>query len=520
SVPINAPFQYDDQKVILKPSEIRTLNIVEIFWKNPFRFLLNLTFALNFFLTGLSPAGFRVFNILLHIENTVLFYFLFSRLENIFLKKEEDADFFSPANLSALLFALSPLMVESVTYISGRSELLCAFFLFLTLHFFLSFMEKANSFYLIPAVIFAASSLLSKERGGVLFFLIFLIIAIAPSKHRKTRIVYSLISFLLLFLFYFIFRQNYLGNTFETGFERDFKRQVLYQGDAQIKNLRLLLLPINLCVLYPNYFSSHYPFVRFFILIAIIIVSIFFTFWAIPKYKKMIFFCWSWFYILLAPNIIVPLQDIVADRWLYLPSAGFFYMIMLIICEGLKKNKFSYISKIAVSLVLLMMLSLSVDRNFVWLTEISLWQDAVKKAPASPRTYNNFGVALGKEGRLEEAVGNFLMSVSIDKNYSPAWANLGLASKKLGDEKGVLTAAASLLNCGNYYSQKGMIKEAIISYKSALDLVPDSIGAMGNLASIYMFIGKTDEARRYLKKLLEIAPSNKAAQNMLANIGE
>lgn len=519
---VNSPFQYDDQKVIVKPNVIKGLNILEIFRGNPFRFLLNLSFALNFFFTGLSPVGFRLVNIFLHIENTILFYLVFCRLEAFIdiNKSEEKNTFITPASVSALFFAVSPLMVESVTYVSARSELLCGFFFFIALYFFISFAEKGSIYYLIISLLAGSASVLSKERGGMLLFVILLIIAFMPAKYRRAKKFFSLLPFLVFFIFYIAFRQNYLGDSFDTGFERNVQSQIFYQGEAQIKNIRLLFLPVNLCVMYPHFLSSAFPLLRFFALISAAISFIVFTVWVSPSVKWGLF-CWAWFYITLAPNILAPLQDIVADRWLYLPSAGIFFLFALVLCGGLKRNSHGPLSRNIIFIIIAgCFILLCLQRNMVWKNEISLWQDAVRKASVSARPYNNFGVALGKSGRLEDARRNFMKSVSIDEHYSPAWSNFGFASKKLGDGKGVLTSAASLLKCGDYFAQRGQLKEAIISYRSVLDLVPDSIAAMGNLASIYIITGNIDVARLYLKDLLNIAPSNRMAIEMLSKIGE
>ncbi len=518
---VDFPFQYDDVKVIVMPDVIKTLSIDKIFEDNPFRFLLTFSFAVNYFFSGLSPSGYRTVNILLHIENTLLFYLIFSRIEELIITKKKDGEklFFTPSSVSAFFFAVSPLMIESVTYVSGRSELLCGFFFLLSIYFFLSFIGQGKGYYLIPSLLAGSASVLSKERGGMLVFVIFLIIAFVPAKFRKKKVYYALIPYFLLFIFYIVFRQQFLGDTFESGFQRDFMRQIFYQGEAQVLNLKLLSFPVNLCIMYPHYLSSSSPLLRFAAIVLIVIFFIALTI-RISSSTKAGLFCWAWFYIIIAPNIIVPLQDIAADRWLYLPSAGIFFLAGMILCGNVKKPAFASLRSALIISVILCFTLLSIDRNMVWRTEISLWQDAVAKASSSARPYNNFGVALGKSNRLSEAKDNFLKSLSIDEYYSPAWSNFGFACRKSGDEMGVLKSAAQLLRCGEHFARRGQIKEAITSYRSILTLVPDSIAAMGNLASIYIMTGNYEVARLYLRDLLEISPSNRMAREMLSKIGE
>ena len=125
------PFHYDDDQVIVKNNSIRELsNFNKIFSDNPSRILLTFSFALNYYFGKLNLFGYHLVNISLHIINAITIYFI---LYNILMNFNVYASsiVYSLSLLPALVFSFHPVTVESVTYISSRSGVLCtAFYLF------------------------------------------------------------------------------------------------------------------------------------------------------------------------------------------------------------------------------------------------------------------------------------------------------------------------------------------------------------------------------------------------------
>ncbi|MBI5376444.1 MAG: hypothetical protein HZA77_13505 [Candidatus Schekmanbacteria bacterium] len=519
SISLDAPFHYDDERVIYKDKSIRSLDIQDIFKANPFRFLLTLSFALNYHFSALSTSGYRIVNILIHIANVIFLYLLILKLQPHLLKEYEIKEPASPAFLCSIFFALSPVMVESVTYISSRSEILCAFFIFPSFYFLICFLEKEKNLYLAASVFFYIAATLTKERGAMLFFLLPVAVFCINGTKKLKQSFLSLAPFLVMACVYMFYRKYARGDSLSTGFVTDSYLHFLLQAEASLKNFRTVLLPVNLSIFY--WFFNPQSFFEFSASghLLLFVFSIFFSILIAPKKIWVIFF-WCWYFIFLSPNIIFPFQDIMADRWLYLPSAGIYSIFSFFVYWLFRKEQFSKTAVIIAVIISFCFVGMTIDRNRVWKSGVTLWEDTVKKAFLSPRTHNNYGVALATSGKIKESIREFQISLEINKWYSPAWSNLAKAYRTEGNEEEMLKATSALVDCGEYYVKQGAYKEAVMSYNSVLEYVPDSIAAMGNLATIYIIIGNNDLGRKYLMKLLEIAPDNKAAREMLSRIGE
>ena len=180
------------------------------------------------------------------------------------------------------------------------------------------------------------------------------------------------------------------------------------------------------------------------------------------------------------------------------------------------------LKKAAVKIIAILLVSyfavLTLSRNTVWSSELSLWKDAVLKSPHKARTHNNLGVAFAKLKRYDEAIDSFKEAIKDDNHYSPAMSNLGRAYRETGKRELMLQEALDLFKSGEYYMKKGMFTEAVKSYRWVIDLVPDSSAAYGNLGIIYMLFGEKELAKGCFEKVLKYEPQNKDAKRFLREI--
>jgi tetratricopeptide (TPR) repeat protein len=120
------------------------------------------------------------------------------------------------------------------------------------------------------------------------------------------------------------------------------------------------------------------------------------------------------------------------------------------------------------------------QRNRVWSSNVSLWEDVVRKSPGKARGYNNLGAALSDAGRNEEAIAALRQALAINPEHTEAFYNLGRV----------------------YLTYPDRIGDAIAVLKRAIELKPDYDDAYVNLAAAYIRGGKPAEAVRFVENVI------------------
>ena len=589
-----SPFHYDDEMVIQKNEDIRDIrDLRKIFTSNSSRPVLTLSFAMNYWYGKLDPFLYHLINIFLHSLNGVLIFLI--------LSLTFPGNFFYSL-FPSILFVSHPINTESVTYISSRSGVLCATFYLLSMLYFIKFLKTRdsaeNSALLLKKfrtgaspvpTLFYSISIISfilgigvKEVGITLPFALilyefclftsidrrgfsstWLTTSLTPSWRDKNvppimnKCIYY-IPFFTIIGIVIILRKYFYGTFGNPEFHRDYYKNFLTQARVVWTYIKLLFFPVNLNVDHEFVLSnSLFEFTTLLSFAGILILCL--AAFLIFKRSPAITFCIFFFFLNLAPTLLIPLQDLVSERWLYLPAIGFYLFLSLfferafsvgagvsarpmradtevspykldhLIIEpekalsrassGANKNlKKTAVNIIGVILVLFFAV-LTLSRNAVWSSELSLWKDAALKSPNKARTHNNLGVAFAKLKRYNEAIDSFKEAIKIDNHYSPAMSNLGRAYRKTGKKDLMLQEALDLFESGEYYVKKGMLKEAIKSYMWVIDLAPDSSAAHGNLGMIYMLLGEKELAKGCFEKVLKYEPQNKTAKRFLKEIG-
>jgi tetratricopeptide (TPR) repeat protein len=231
-----------------------------------------------------------------------------------------------------------------------------------------------------------------------------------------------------------------------------------------------------------------------------------------------------WFLVTLVPISFavafmgLRLGNVIFEHRAYLPSAG---AIAAAVCGIVFLTERSEKLRIAaVSAVVALSLVLSVaayKRNEVWRSDVSLWEDVVKKSPEKDRGHYNLGLAYQNRKMLEEAIEQYEAAIKIRPGHTKAHNNLGMVLKNMGFTDRALEHYKIALefapdnaevhnNLGNIYDEEGMAKIAIEHYKTAVRLKPDYAVAHYNLGIAYYRQGMTDEARREFQRVLEINP--------------
>lgn len=567
---LNNGFVYDDEFTIVNNTLVKSFdNLPLLFDKTAYfsrsvemsyRPVVTFTYFLDYTIYGLKPWGYHLTNILLHAINGALLYTFLTLLFTPHASRPTSLPF-----LTSLLFVTHPVLTEAVTCISFREDLLAFMFYMATLNLHLILKQPApDPRFLTTSFLFLLSyftyllALLSKEMA-VTLPLIVICYEWFSGKEKTTlgsrlfnryTISYIIITLLYLYLRFYIFHNP--------------KEQIETWGLVErfltlpwliMNYLKLSLFPVQLSVDYVIAPVSS-PFSPIFILPVSVLVSVFaiiLSYFLSDKggYKKFppfakggeggfesgylrqrsILFGALFFLITLAPVYnLVPINPF-AERYLYLPIVGFIMFAVCIeylIAEKLKIRP-GYVNRymLVFFLVISTIFSFSVvKRNLIWKDNYSLWSDTVAKMPNSNRSHTNLGLAYYNRGRVNEAIGEYLIAIKLRFDDARAHYNLAVAYLKQGrydEEIYELKTALRLKpdyvkasnNLGVAYARQGLFDQAVKELLVAVRLAPDDMSAHYNLGRTYSEQGRYDEAIDQFKIILTVKPDDKETYHKL-----
>lgn len=454
---LNNSFVFDDAVVIVDNDFVNTFkNVSKLFSADYLRYsgeftyrpLVTLSYFLDYKIWADDAFGFHLTSLVLHILNVILVYFLTSLiLKNGLISL-----------LSALFFCVHSVHSEAVDCIAFREDMLCSLFFLLSLLLYIEFTRKSNiAFYLLSIGSFILS-LLSKEMAFTLPLVIVLydiyredscsgsagkglgskVVHVSAKllRHIKGRakfyIAYLLIaaafSYLRFFVIFTPFERTvrYPGGSFYTNI-LNMLRVVAYY-------MRLLVIPYPLCPMYAFEESETIFDMRVLGAFLVLMLLLVFLFHLIKK-SRIFLFAAGWFFITLIPVYnIIPIINIVAERYLYIPSLGFCLavpsLLLMIHSEKLRK---CYIVAL-ISLILLYSF-FTIRRNCDWRNNISLYKNTLIHFPGNFHLRFNLGHEYLDSGRIEEAIIEFRTVIKHNPEYAKAYNNLGYIYANIKDYK-------------------------------------------------------------------------------------
>ncbi|QII13709.1 putative tpr repeat protein [Candidatus Kuenenia stuttgartiensis] len=525
-------FVYDDSVTIVNNHLIknwdnfRTLFSFQYFMLSgeiSYRPVVTFTYFLDYSLWGENPSGYHFTNLLFHIANVTVFYFFIKKITRIH----------SLAFISALLFATHPVITETVNSISYREDILAAFFYLMTFILFLKIddgLKKKGAFYLCysGSLTFYALSLFSKEMAVTLPVMLVIYTFFFPSKNNPFKecvkkmkgvyIGYFLVTCCYLIIQFWVFKDVSI-NLSESG------QSIFVMFKVLASYIKLLFLPFDLnadYVILPVLADV----VSFSISVVLIIVLII-VLLRIGKGNKLFCFFAVWFFVTLSPvSNIIPLSNIMSERYMYIPLMGFSGAVGVLFWKGVSENIFA---KICFGVILIVFAFISISRNVVWHDEFALWHDALAREPDSARAHHNLGVVYNSKGMYEKAEYEYKKTLEIKPNDAGAYYNLGnLYERKelIGDaiaayEKAIQSNpyhADAYNNIGNIYKKKKQYPAAVKMYEKAIRCNPFDFRYHSNLGLIYLETKNYRESVDAFLKALKIAPDKSSTHNSLGNV--
>ncbi|MEQ8168103.1 MAG: tetratricopeptide repeat protein [Candidatus Eremiobacterota bacterium] len=463
-----------------------------------------LTYAIDYHFSGLDPFIYHVTNFVFHLLNTLLvFWFIFLITGRV-----------SPSFITSVLFGIHPLHVESVAWVSERKDVVSTLFFLGTLISYIYYRKNdVKQFYYISIVIFIMS-LLSKPIAITIPFMIILCDYILEKKNNISTFLEKIPFFLMALVFVYITMcSTHYADNISYGYN-----SILIPSYALVFYMVKLFLPVHLSAIYP-YPTNIFTF-KFLISPLIIIISFFILIYL--RNRRKIIFAFTFFFINLLPVLqIVPNTcAVAADRYVYIPSIGIFYLVgeFFLWIYSLKNSPVIKIMSGVVLITIILILSyLTYHRCGVWKDNFTLWNDVLSQYPYILQAYVNRGDAYKKIGEHEKAIADLNQALNIDprraevyatrgsiymeiKEYDKSMADLNYALKLKSD------LPAAYINRGNLYRLKGDYNKAISDYREALKLKPGYVEVYYNRAVLYDIMKDYNKSLADYTRAIEYKP--------------
>lgn len=445
-----------------------------------YRPLTTITYAVDYCFWKLDPVGYHLSNIFYHFLTVVVVY-----LVSFLLVKDKEVSF-----IISLLFALHPIHTEAVSWVKGRADVLATMFGLISFYFYILSTQDAKNFnkHLTFSFLFFVLALFSKE--SALSF--FLIIIIYDFIFLKKFFIKNYFYFGSISVLYIILRKLVIGSVAPCGWwGGSWYYTYLTMTKVFTEYFRLLILPINLCADYVVNLSYGLD-TKVIASLFVIILLIVFVFLYAKRYPIVSFSILFVFAGLIPVSNIIPIEVLLAERFLYLSSFGF--------CLLLGWSLYFYFSKRKILLYIILFLILTpyvvltYQRNKDWKDEFSLWQKTVKQMPDNFRAHNNLAMEYEKMGDFTNALYHYHKALTLMPNLSLVY----------NDKEQVYASVYN--NIGNVYLKQGDFNLALQNYQKAIELNPNYSQPYFNIGLVFRKLNNFELAVKYYNRAIELNP--------------
>ncbi|KPI93370.1 Transmembrane and TPR repeat-containing protein 4 [Papilio xuthus] len=567
-------FVFDDSEAIINNKDVTSnvwsntfyndfwgTNIKSNFSHKSYRPLTTLSFRLNFIVNGekLDAHLFKGINLICHSLCSVVLIFVYE----VIVKRVQKCNsrmYLDLSFVAAALFAVHPIHAEAVAGVVGRADILA------TMTFLISFLlydqsmnnKKRTYIYLFTSVLLAGISMLFKENGiTVLGFCIVYDIVLNCGKLKRNRInkfiatliritIVSLAGGLLIYARWKIMggmKPEFKPGDNPAAFANDTFTKVATFHYIYFLNFLILLWPQWLCYDWSmgciKLIESNKDFRIIFLILLYLYGILLLKTILLPNKKqsskRLIFLAISLLTIpfLPASNILFPVGFVIAERILYLPSAGY----CLLIAIGFHKivNKYKKLKVSGVLLLLLLYQLKTWERAFDWQNEYNLFISGLKVCPLNAKVRYNVAKVVDARQNTSWAVSEYKEAIRLYPEYYQAMNNL---ANLLKNEKNFSGAEfyfkkaisvkhdfpAAWMNLGIVLANQKRYKESLEAYKTALQYRQHYSDCFYNMGNLYLELNDTDAARHSWSTAISYNPKHTFAWTnliaMLDNMGQ
>ncbi len=475
-------------------------------------------FIAQFF--GISAVAGLLFNVLLHILSSLLLYAVLYRITGSTWK----------SGLVAALFALHPLHVESVAWLTERKDVLSGLFWMATIYAYAGYVETPGwKKYLLSMFLFILA-LMSKPMVVTLPCVLLLLDFwpfVRLENEKISLLVKEKIPFFILSagssaVTFMAHKNDAALRTLE---EVSMYHRFANAADAYVIYLKKTLLPFDLAAFYT--IPAHYPGWQ---VAANLMVLCTLTVIVIMAYnQRYLAIGWFWFIGTLVPVIGIVTWGFhkMADRFIYLPSIGLFIALvwgMEALFKKLKLRK-KLVTSIAMSILIILSLVSWVQVGY-WKDFITLFSHANKVSPGNWWGLTALGGAYAHEGHADKAITLYREALAINPDYHVTHYMLGLSLIKTGHKKEALAAFSEALRVNDemiealvakaeILIEQGELKEGKNLLLRALEIEPVSAGAHFSMGNLKILQGKPNDAVSHFRKSLVADPDSSSTHNNL-----
>lgn len=479
---------------------------------------------------GVNPGGHHLGNVLIHGAAAILLFLVLWRMTSFLWRSA----------FVAAVFAIHPLRVESVAWVTERKDVLSGVFFMLTLAAYVGYVRAPQSpaRYVSVAVLFVLG-LMSKSMLVTLPFVLLLLDywplgrferassgqGFLPTFRALLREKIPLLALSGLFAIIQIIANR------EGIVDSEKMPLAMRMGNAiasYADYIGQMFYPARLAVFYPHPEGS-LPAWKLALALAVL-AAISSAAFGLRKRHPYLITGWLWYLAMLVPVIgLVQSGDLArADRYTYLPQIGLYLMVTWMAADLCARFRQRAVLLGAASALVIAALTFSAHRQAAhWRDSETLWRHALAVDDSNPVAHEYLALAFDLQNRDAEAVAHHQRAIALKPDYALARNNLAPQLLANGQVEEAITHleealkarplyAAAHNNLGNAFLQTGRFEEAIIQYRRAIEIRADFSAAEANLGLALLQTGRVANAIMHLERAIAIQPDYAKAH---ANLG-
>ena len=509
---IGNEFVFDDIPLVVENELIRSIENIPVVigieeGVPQYRPVRIVSYMIDYAIGGMTPAVYHVFNYIYHGLTAFIVYLVLQELMGAWLI----------AVAGGMLFIAHPIVTDSVTYISGRRDILVALFYVLGFYYFVRYRKRGGWWYPVLMVMCFLLALGSKEMAvtfPVVCMLYDFTVAWAElessgsmtGKMKKAMVgVFRqhwkmYVPVVLIGGYYFYDKVFVHYPSLKKGF---------YGGDA-VSNfsttariichyIKLVFFPV---VLHADYSYNAFPLSRSFFEVGVLgaVAAVGGIVWIVVRWlerDRWVFFGGMWFFVTLLPVCqIFPHHELMAEHYVYLPLVGVIMVFARLWWHIVQRKR--VLGVVVVSLLFVLFSVRTVERNRDWRDGMTLWGSVLKRTPECARAHDNMGTEYFKRKEYASALSHYQWAVRIRPDHAIFHNNLGMAYGALGDienarkafEKAIMLnpqLAKSYVSLGMIFCIKKDYEKAVHFFARSTALQRGIIRKMGSAAALFRF---------------------------------
>jgi tetratricopeptide (TPR) repeat protein len=528
---LSGGFIWDDDDHLTRNPAMNSVHGLEQIWSSlaasRYYPLTLTTFWLERRLWGLDPVPYHFVNITLHALGGVLVYLVLRRLR-------------IPAPwLAAILWAIHPVNVESVAWITELKNTQSGVFFFLSLLCFLRFESDGKRGWYALAVGCGLAALLSKPSTVVLPVALLLCVWWQRGRWQRVDILRTIPFFAMslgMSLLTVAEQRMEVLTASSPDWNLSLAERSVLAGKVIAFYATKLVWPTRLAFVYTRWELAARSVSSWMPLIAVIMVGALLGIRKRQAWARAALFGFGFFGLALLPvlgffNVFYFQYSFVADHFQYLASVG---VIALAASAGMKLCQLpGRISRdigiLVAAAVMIVFLGLCWKQEHIYHDVVTLWQDTIAKNPQCWLAENNLANELIQKGEFNEAKLYWEQALRNKPDYYEAYNNFGYALFQAGETPAAIrlleqavriqpNSPQAHVNLGSALVIAGRPDDAISHYKQALKILPDYFDAHFDLALALSQSGNTRDAIEHFQQALRVKPDHVPAQILLARL--